>query len=256
MSRAAAEESGPRVRLARFPRLLWLLPMAALLIIPRSGTAASPQVSVAGGDSLDLWVLVQWDEPLPAFVEERLERGIPATVGLSAELMAKRTLWRDRRVSLAGREMQIARDAWAGGWLLIDGTAVAVHDSLAGLRAAIAHQRVHLPLDAAWCDGTTPYRLDVTAYVVPLTAEDAGEVESWLGGQIRGLGRGILGIPRALFGVVRDLSGLGERASRGGCGPFMLEASPTGRITVRTANEEVGTAGGIRAAKTPSKTAL
>lgn len=219
----------------RLARGVALVGLFACLSSVASGR--SPEVTAAGGDSLGLWVLVHWEDPLPAFVEERLERGIPATVGLQAELLAGRSMWRDRRVAVAVREMQIARDAWAGGWLLVDGTAVAAYDSLPGLRAAIARQRIRLPLDRTWCDRTTSYRVEVTAFVVPLTARDAGEVESWLGGQIKGLGRGILGIPKALFGVVRDLSGLGERASRGRSRPFRLEARPDDRVHVVTTEQ-------------------
>jgi hypothetical protein len=105
-------------------------------------------------------------------------------------------------------------------------------DSLPALRAALSRRRLLLPLEFNWCDGTTTYRVEVTAYVLPLSADDAGEVESWLKGQIRGLGRGILGIPKSLFGVVRDLSGLGERTSKGRSERFRLTALPGGRVRV------------------------
>jgi hypothetical protein len=192
--------------------------------------ADAPTVFVAGGDSLSLWVLVHWDRPLPAFVEERLERGLPATVGVRAELVRPRAGWSDAKLAAESLEMQVAKDPWDGSYVLLDTRSARGLDSLAAVRATLSRQKLRLALQPEWCDGTSIYRVDVATFVAPLTARDAGEVDSWLRGQLRGLGRGLFGIPRGLFGVIRDLSGLGERTAAGESDRFRIEAISGGRV--------------------------
>jgi hypothetical protein len=218
-----------------------VLSIAALLALSAgSARGDKPTVFVAGGDSLSLWVLVHWDRPLPAFVEERLERGLPATVGVRAELVRNRSLWRDARLVAGMLEMQVAKDPWNGSYVLLDPQSSRGVDSLATVRATLSRQKLRLALQPEWCDGTSVYRVEVTTSVAPLTTRDAGEVDSWLRGQLRGLGRGLLGIPRGLFGVVRDLSGLGERTATGESARFWLELLPGGRTKVLIPVEGTG----------------
>lgn len=217
------------------PALLGLL---AILLTTPPASATVPEVLVAGGDSLGIWVLIRWERVLPRFVEDRLRRGIPATVGLRADLVSDRSGWWDRRLMQAGHEWQLARDPWSEAFLMVDSAGVTAHDSLPGLHQVLAQQRLRVPLQRDWCDGRTGYRIEVTGYVIPLSARDADEVESWLKGQIRGLGRGILGIPKGLFGIVRDLSGLGERASKGRSPRFRMTALADGRVRVFIPGEE------------------
>ena len=204
----------------------------ALLLSSSIGAvhADTPTVFVAGGDSLSLWVLVHWDHPLPAFVEERLERGLPATVGVRVELVRLRTGWSDAKLATGSVEIQVAKNPWDGSYILLDTRSTRGLDSLAAVRSALSLQKLRLPLQPRWCDGTSLFRVNVTTFVAPLTSRDAGEVDSWLRGQLRGLGRGFLGIPRSLFGVIRDLSGLGERTVKGESAGFRMEAMPGGRI--------------------------
>lgn len=200
--------------------------------------AESPVVSVAGGDSLSLWVLIRWDRPLPAFVEERLERGLPATVGVRAELQRDRAGWSDAKLASESLEMQVAKDPWGGSYLLLDARSTRGLDSLAAVRATLSSQKLRLALLPEWCDTTSSYRVEVTTFVTPLTARDVGEVDSWLRSQLRGLGRGLLGIPRGLFSVVRDLSGLGERTAKGHSARFHMEVMAEGRVKVLIPGEE------------------
>jgi hypothetical protein len=247
MSRALAVTSG---RCARGPvrgRLLTrgrssadgplpsLIVLMVGLLVSLSATAVradAPAVFVAGGDSLSLWILVHWDRPLPAFVEERLERGLPATLGVRAELVRLRAGWVDAKLAAESVEMQVTKDPWTGSYILLDTRSMRGIDSLAALRATLSRQKLRLALQPEWCDGTSLYRVEVTTSVAPLTARDASEVDSWLRGQVRGLGRGLLGIPRGLFGVVRDLSGLGERTAKGESTRFRMEPVWEGRVKV------------------------
>ncbi len=206
--------------------------------------ADAPTVFVAGGDSLSLWILVQWDRPLPAFVEERLERGLPATVDVRAELVRLRAGWIDAKLAAESLEMQVAKDPWDGSYTLLDTGSTRGLDSLAAVRAKLSRQKLRLALQPEWCDGTSIYRVDVTTLVAPLTARDAGEVDSWLRGQLRGLGRGLLGVPRGLFGVIRDLSGLGEHTASGESTRFRMERMPEDRVKVLIPGDGVAGSGG------------
>lgn len=214
----------------KHPGLVGCVLLAALWAPP--ARANDPSVLVAGGDSLTLWVLVQWDRPLPASVEERLERGLPATVGVRAGLVRDRAGWKDVRLAAESLELKVAKDPWGGSYLLLDPDSTRGLDSLSAVLATLSRQKLRLPLDPAWCDGTSLYRVEVTTSVAALTARDAGEVDSWLRGQLEGLGRGLLGIPRGLFGVIRDLSGLGEKRTKGESARFRMAALPGGRIKV------------------------
>jgi hypothetical protein len=238
----------PPGRLSRrgMPLAEVVLTLALLLLLPAGPARAdAPTVFVAGGDSLSLWVLVHWDRPLPAFVEERLERGLPATVGVRAELVCLRAGWGDATLTAESVEMQVAKDPWDGTYILLDTRSTRGLDSLAAVRATLSRQKLRLALQTGWCDGTSFYRVEVTTFVAPLTARDAGEVDSWLRGQLRGLGRGLLGIPRGLFGVIRDLSGLGARTAEGESARFRMERMPEGRVKVLMPGEGVtGTPGG------------
>ena len=71
---AVVQAIGEKADLAPFPDALREKPGGWLAVGP-GGSTADPAVFVAGGDSLSLWILVHWERPLPAFVEERLERG-------------------------------------------------------------------------------------------------------------------------------------------------------------------------------------
>ncbi len=240
---------GPRRPGFRWPRTgvaagaLW----ASLAFLPSLSTdlawASAPTVFVAGGDSLALWVLVHWDRPLPAFVEERLERGLPATIGVRAKLVRNRSAWSDAKLAMESLELQVARDPWDGSYLLLDARSTLGLDSLGAVRATLSRQKLRFVLRPEWCDGRSVYHVEVETFVAALTARDAGEVDSWLRGQLRGLGRGLLGIPRGLFGVVRDLSGLGQRTAEGESAHFRLETAPGSRAKVLIpgkANERTG----------------
>jgi hypothetical protein len=192
----------------------------------------SPAVQVSGGDSLSLWVLVDWEQPLPTFVQERLERGIPATVGLRVELWKARAGWFNQHLTTEGTEMKILRDPWGGSFTIVGDTASAGVDSMAALQRSLSRHKIRVPLARDWCDGDSRYQVVVTTIVRPLTASDVGEVETWLRGEIKGFGNGALGLPRGLFGIVRDLSGLGEQTSTASSPRFRLARLADDRVRV------------------------
>ena len=207
-----------------------LLAACILWLAGGSATAGSPVITLAGGDSLALRAQLQWENPLPGFVEERLERGIPATVEIHCELWRDRTAWFDRLLVSQVRDFYVVRDPWRGSFSVQEGEATLQADSLAELRSLLAHSEMLFPLERDWCDERSNYKVVVTTVVRPLTARDIGELDGWLKGELGGFRGGLLGLPRGLFGVVTGLSGLGERTEKAATPVFHLSADERGRV--------------------------
>lgn len=198
--------------------------MGLLFLLP--GTARALSVTVSPTDSISVVAHVDWPDAVPDFIADRLERGIPSTLGVQVELWRERSAWYDTSVGSWIYEAQLAREAWSGAYALITLDGATNADSLSTLRRMASQLDLPLPLGGTPIDSNATYRVAVTAIVRPITASDLREVETWLGGEL-GTGRGpLLGIPRGLFGIVRDLSGLGDRREKARSGRFRLV--PTG----------------------------
>lgn len=236
---------GPRPGHCRAAAVAALCSALSLPLAPGLAPAGVPAVSVSGGDSLTVWVLVEWEEPLPGFVRTRLERGIPSTVGVRAELWRDRTGWFDANLAVSEFERKLVPDPWSSGYSVLapedpaapivgplperSATHVPTVDDLEDL---LSRHRLRIDLDPAWCDDASTYQILVVTSVRPLTADDVGEVEGWLRGGIDELPGGLLGLPRGLFGFVRDLAGLGERSYKGTSPRFRVATTPGGRVRV------------------------
>ena len=207
-----------------------LLAGCILWLAAGPATAGPPEITLAGGDSLALRVQLQWKNPLPGFVEERLERGIPATVEIHCELWRDRTAWFDRLLVSQVHDFYVVRDPWRGSFSVQEGGSTLQADSLAALRLLLSHSEMLLPLERDWCDESSSYKVVVTTVVRPLTARDIGELDGWLKGELGGFRGGLLGLPRGLFGVVTDLSGLGERTEKAASEVFHISAVEGGRV--------------------------
>jgi hypothetical protein len=199
--------------------------------------AGDLQVEVAGGDSLTLRITVQRANPLPEFVEERLERGIPATVGFQVDVWRDRSVWFDARELTQVEEFKLTRDAWTGTYKLIGADGTRSADSLSTIESILAEREFRVPVSPGWCNGSSTRWVVVTAVVIPLTAKDLGEVEDWLVGELGGKSRGILDLPGGLFSIVRDLSGLGDRKSQGESRRFRLKLRSGDRVLVESRND-------------------
>lgn len=184
---------------------------AALLGLASGFGSAHAQlaVEVRGSDSLAIEVVLRWDEPLSLAMRDRLESGIPVTVGFEVELWRERAGWFDRSVASLTRVLQLERDPWDGAFVVRDGSGAVRRDSLATLCRDLGRQRLSIPIEADWAEGRAPWHVHSSAIVRPLTAEDLREVERWLGGGSASTSREVLGVPRTLLSLVRDVSGLG-----------------------------------------------
>ncbi len=184
---------------------------AALLGLTGGFGSAHAQltVDVRGSDSLGIEIALDWEAPLSPEVRERLESGIPVTVGFEVELWRERSGWFDRSVASLARIVQLERDPWDGAFVVRDGSGAMRRDSLATLCRDLGRQRLSVPIESAWAENQAHWHVHASAIVRPLTAEDLRELERWLGGGSSSASREVLGVPRTLLSLVRDVSGLG-----------------------------------------------
>lgn len=194
--------------------------------------ARALEIAPAQGDSLCLEAHLSWTEAVPAFIADRLDRGIPSTLSVQIELWRVRAGWFDAHVETWERDYYLLRDPLSGAYRVRSEEGVATMDSLGAVRAYFAAEEVRLPVREPWCDERSIYRLAVAGVIRPLTAEDLGELEDWLGGETRARNGGVLGLPTGMFRVVRDLSGLGERRFSGESGRFRMRLEAGAGVSV------------------------
>ncbi|MCA9727197.1 MAG: hypothetical protein KC729_05890 [Candidatus Eisenbacteria bacterium] len=185
------------------------------------------------GDSLAIAVFVPDVPLLPAFVRERLSRGIPVTVGRQVELRRERRGWVDATLETSVERFRFRRDPWSGSYSATDGERTFSADSLGTIETWLLESPLRLPLQASWCGSEDALFVDLTIAVLPLTAEDLGEVEYWISGDEDEPSVSLLSIPRGLFGLVRDVTGLGDKRSRWRSDRFTLSLIASDWVWVR-----------------------
>ncbi len=194
----------------------------ALLLVAlamSAGSAAALDVEVAGTHERGgyVWADVRLDEPFSPRVEESLSRGMPATLGLHAELWRRRSAWFDRLVNSFDAELRIRFDVWSRSYRLerrgVPPTNFASLDSLAAALARPVELRVGR---VGQLDYGARYYVAVVATLKPLNVEDVEEMEGWLSGEVekkRGFGI-ITELPRSVFDAVRNFAGFGDQKAR------------------------------------------
>ena len=152
-------------------------------------------------------------------VEKSLERGMPATLQVHAELWRRRAVWFDRLEHTYEASVRIRYEVWNDAFRIERAGAPAL--TLSGLDSVrVALERpTSLPvgrLDDLAEDAH--YYIVVTATIAPLSVEDVREVEGWLSGEVetqRNSGFGVFTeLPRSLFDTVRNFTGFGDRHAR------------------------------------------
>lgn len=178
-----------------------------------------------------LGVVFRLDDPLEDRVEQSLERGMPATLELHAELWRKRTGWFDRVERSIDATVRIRHDVWAQAWSLeragvppwSAGTVDSLELALSRPIAMTFPESERLPRGAT-------YFVVLSVTLKPISVEDAEEVEGWLSGEVRGQKGGgfgaITALPRALFDAVRNIAGLGDSRARAVSDEFVPEDLP------------------------------
>jgi hypothetical protein len=189
-------------------------------------TADTPRVR-----GRQLWCDVRLSDLFDARVQESLERGMPATLELHAELWRRRTGWFDRLESSFDASVRIRYEIWTRTWYVERAGAVPL--ALGDLDSVATVLSRPLVLPVARVDRLIPGSrcyVVVVATLRPLSVEDVEEVEGWLSGEVetkRHEGFGVITeLPRSLFDAVRNFAGFGDQRARAVSPEFVPSDAP------------------------------
>ena len=173
-------------------------------------------------------VAVRVSDLFPPRVIESLDRGMPATLQVSAELWRHRTGWFDRLSGSFVGTVRIRYDVWSKVYRIegsgLRARAVSTLDSV-GLALSAPFELPLAPRNRLSDSGR--YYVVVAATLKPLAVEDVEEGEGWLSGEVddkRRSGIGVLtAIPHSIFDAVRNFAGLGDQRARAITDDFGLD---------------------------------
>ena len=219
--------------LARACALALLVVLGAL--VPTAVRAFEIATAEASRDGAGrLWITVQLGDPLEPRVERSLERGMPATLLLHAELWRKRDGWFDGMEQAADASLRLRYDVWREEWRIErTGAAPALLRSVDSLETALERPiAIEIPGLDRMLDDDRCYVV-VSATIKPLSVEDVQEVEGWLSGEVRDQRRAGFGVitqlPRSLFDAVRNFTGFGDSHDRATTPKFTPASLPLER---------------------------
>lgn len=164
-------------------------------------------------------------DPFSTRTTESLERGMPATLEVRAELWHRRAGWFDSFEGGFDARVRIQYEAWSDQWRIERAGAPPIYVSRFDSVATVLSRPWALPV--ARVQDLKPdrrYYVAVVAVLKPLSVEDVEEVEGWLSGEVRtqrGAGLGVITeLPRSLFDAVRNFAGFGDRRTRASSDDF------------------------------------
>lgn len=174
-----------------------------------------------------VWADVQVADLFDGRVAQSLERGMPATLQLRAELWRRRTAWFDRVERTFEGSIRIRYEVAGKSYVVERANAPPrVYTTLDSVRVALSRS---ISLPVAREDQLKPgphYYVVVTATLRPLSVEDVEEVEGWLSGEVQSGRKSSFGfitaLPRAVFDAVRNFSGFGDEQARAVSPNFVL----------------------------------
>jgi len=208
----------PRRRLP--PRLLWAgLTLALLAALPSRARALELTVDLPREHAGYVYTDVRLHDPFEPRVRESLERGMPATLSVRAELWRRRHGWFDRLESSYEAAVRIRYDVWSEQYRIErPGAEPVLVPSLDAADALLSHPWA-LPVGRiGQLNPEGAYYVAVSAVLKPLSVEDVKEVEGWLSGEVQSERKAGIGVvtelPRALFDAVRNFAGFGDRRVR------------------------------------------
>jgi len=208
----------PRRRLP--PRLLWAgLTLALLAALPARARALDLAVDSPRERAGYVYTDVRLHDPFEPRVRESLERGMPATLSVRAELWRRRHGWFDRLESSYEAAVRIRYDVWSEQYRIErPGAEPVLVPSLDAADALLSHPWA-LPVGRiGQLNPEAAYYVAVSAVLKPLSVEDVKEVEGWLSGEVQSERKAGIGVvtelPRALFDAVRNFAGFGDRRVR------------------------------------------
>lgn len=153
-------------------------------------------------------------------VRGSLERGMPATLLVTADLWRHRSGWFDRLVATRSVVFRLRYDAWREDYVLQRDLEPPRHlPSLAAVAEVLAEPQRLRVVPAREVEPRRRHYVVVNASLRPLTPEGVREVERFLSAQLRGTGddgaglESIARLPSSLLSVLAALSGLGDEVA-------------------------------------------
>jgi hypothetical protein len=207
-----------RLRAARPAPAARLLITCAVLACGLAGPASALDLALTTPHVRDGWVVV--DARLEDLFEDRvtqsLERGIPATIQVHAELWRRRGLWFDALEHTFDASVRVRYGTWDERFLVERQGGTPVRFATLDSVAAYLGRPWSLPVGRlSRLNSGARHYVAVTVTLKPLSAEDAREVEGWISGEpAAGHGGEITALPRGVFDAVRNVSGFGDRRAR------------------------------------------
>jgi hypothetical protein len=181
-----------------------------------------------------VWVDAHLSDLFAPRVASSLERGMPATLALHAELWRRRTGWFDRLESSFDAALRLHYDFRDETFHLERaGTRPLVVPTLDSVRTVLSRR---LPLPIGRVGPLLPdqaYYVVISATLKPLSVEDAAQVEAWLSGEVEDTRQEpfgfVTGLPRSLFDAARNFAGFGDEHGRAITADFELQDLFPGR---------------------------
>jgi hypothetical protein len=158
-------------------------------------------------------------------VRESMERGMPATVRLTVDLWRDRPGWFDQHVRSEHAETRVGRNAWSDEYQMRRqaGPVLTLIDLDEVERELDRPTRVRL-LPVSELSAGERYYAIVRVEVKPLSVEDIEEVERWLSGEAKRIGKpgpgSIAQLPYYVIRLLANLSGLGDETATFRTGSF------------------------------------
>lgn len=196
--------------------------LAAAAVLLSAGAAFAFDLALEPPRAADgqVWVNVRLEDPFEARVEESLQRGMPATLQIHAEVWRRRTAWFDRLERTFDASVRLRYDVWDDAFRIERAAAPAQEfGSLDSLERALERPLAVPVARVASLQPQGRYYVVVSMTLKPLNVEDVEEVEGWLSGEVKDKGRGgglgvITQLPRSLFDAVRNFTGFGDVRDR------------------------------------------
>ena len=194
--------------------------IALLVLLLFAGPAFAFSLRI-GGPRLEtgrLWVNAEMSEPLDSRLRRSLERGMPATLQLHAELWRKRSAWFDRLEASFDARLRMVYSVRDEDYVLERGGMLAHYSTLDSLEHALERPIALAITETSLLQPGNRYYVALTATYKPLNVEDLEELDGWLTGEVREKresGFGVLtALPHSLFDAVRNVAGFGDVRSR------------------------------------------
>ncbi|HUK63790.1 MAG TPA: DUF4390 domain-containing protein [Dongiaceae bacterium] len=229
---------------ARMHRPSWAdLALALARLAGDAGVASAFQVSLMAPHARGEWAVVdaRLDDLFEDRVVQSLERGMPATIQVHAELWRRRGLWFDALVNTFDASVRVRYGTWDESYHVERQGGPPLRFATLDSAETYLERPWALPVGrlAALSAGARHYVV-VTVTLKPLTAEDVREVEGWMSGEPVGdHGGDVTDLPRGVFDALRNVSGFGDRRARAVSEDFVPERLAQGsRTTATPAPEE------------------